>query len=125
MSVQVGDVWYRVAALPFDGGRVSLYATEWSVERVSESGRTVWLRDITGLGDTRRALVGAHRQFACPTRDEALASFKARKRRQVKILNAQIEAAKRALAAAEAGALDSGGYELCEPLRFDDTQEAR
>lgn len=40
----------------------------------------------------------ARKHFACPTKEDALVSFIARKHRQIKILEAQLNAAKHSLA---------------------------
>lgn len=45
----------------------------------------------------------AHKRYACPTPEEALESFRARKNRQVSILLAQVARAREALFMAERG----------------------
>jgi len=54
-----------------------------------------------GCGDKKFVLTGATKRFACPTKEEALKSFKARKRRQISILEAQAKHAREALHKAE------------------------
>lgn len=66
----------------------------------------VWIEEDFGdfhlLGSGPRFVnLTARKRFACPTKAEARESFKARKRRQIKILKAQIARAERALAALE------------------------
>lgn len=61
----------------------------------------VQLRDIRGR--RRFVLRASHKRYACPTRAEAMASYKARKTRQVAILSAQLRRAKRALNMANEG----------------------
>jgi hypothetical protein len=48
--------------------------------------------------DLKFVLLTAKKQYACATKEEALTSFLARKERQIKILEANLERAKRALA---------------------------
>lgn len=94
-------VWYRYEECRHtDGVRVTL--REYPVLRKTPKG--VWLD--TGFGGSRFVLRDAHKRWACPTKDEAEESFKARKRRQIKILRRQLEDAHKALAAAENGDLN-------------------
>lgn len=61
---------------------------------------------------TKFVLLTAKKKFACPTIEEALESFKARKKRQIKILNEQLDRAKRALEISEK--INHKGSELSE-----------
>lgn len=58
---------------------------EWTVVR--ETPKT-YLVEHWGL--RRRVLKGAHKQFACPTKEAALVSYQARKERQARILRGQL-----------------------------------
>jgi hypothetical protein len=49
----------------------------------------------------RFVLLSARKRFACETKEEALESFKARKRKQIKILKAQLKRAEMALSSAD------------------------
>ena len=78
--------------------RVSLLCLQFEVVSVTPCG--VWLR--TGELNARRpgerwVRRDAHKRWACPTKEEALRSYRARKRRQIKILRAQLREAKAAL----------------------------
>jgi len=65
---------------------------------LSETPKGVWL-DIAGV--TRRfVLMGARKRWACPTEPEARESFIARKQRQIRILEAQLDRARTSLALA-------------------------
>jgi hypothetical protein len=94
MSAKVGDVWYRI-----EDGSAQNWVREFVVAKVTTCG----VRLSDGFSKPRMVLEGARRRFACPTREEALESFIARKRRQLKILRAQIQRVERALADANAG----------------------
>lgn len=56
---------------------------------------------VDNCGTPRFVLSGAYKRFACPTKKEAIDSFIARKKRQVRILMAQREIAQKALLVAE------------------------
>ena len=74
-----------------------IMAQELMVIRVTPSG--VWVNDY---GRKRFVLNGAKKKFAHPTKELALASFIARKERQITILTAQFERITNALKAAQA-----------------------
>ena len=63
--------------------------------------------------DKRFVLRDARKKFACLTKADALESFKARKRRQIQILEGQLEKAKRALKLAER--IDHGEHQRNTP----------
>lgn len=77
----------------------------------------VWLREIIPPfeGEARFVLTGARKRFACPTVEEALASFRARKLRQIAILQANARLAQRALALVPTSG-QQGGPTLLAPL---------
>lgn len=58
----------------------------------------VW---VDTYGIPRFVLSGAHKRFACTTKKEAIHSFIARKKRQVRILKSQCEIARSALSIAK------------------------
>jgi hypothetical protein len=71
---------------------IHVYFREFDV--IKETPRGVWI-DIYGA--KRFVLKEARKRYACPSKEEAKESFKARKTRQIKILTKQLENAKRAL----------------------------
>lgn len=83
--------YYRYDNLLTTGG-VSVYLTEFTLVKKTPKG--AW---IESFGLKRFVRDEAHKQFACPTKEQALESFRARKKRQIKILTKQLELAKRAL----------------------------
>ncbi|KVP65669.1 hypothetical protein WJ96_04695 [Burkholderia ubonensis] len=104
---QVGDTWYR-----YEDRRVG-HADEWgdlvhvsvqvshytyTVTKVTPKG--VWLSSGFG-GSNRFVLLGARKRFAHPTKEEALESLMARKARQIRILEKQLEYARTARVMAE------------------------
>ena len=105
------EVWYRYEDRAREGGDVSIVLLEFRAVR--KSAKCVWLDD--GFGRERRVLIGARKQFACPTKVGALQSFQRRKIRQRDITRAQSYRAERALEEAEelwrtfeCGAADTG-----------------
>ena len=77
---------------PMGRGRVAVELTQYEVESVTKHG--VWLR----VGYTTRFCKNeAHKRFACPTQEEAMESFIARKQRQLRILTAQANHVREAL----------------------------
>jgi hypothetical protein len=99
------EVWYRVVDLryaptldewdrPQGNGRSAVQVREYPVLRHTERG--VWLE---GYGETGRRFVlrDARKRFACPTREEAWESFRARKQKQLRLLTAQIAHVRRVL----------------------------
>jgi hypothetical protein len=91
------EVWYRVVDFryaptldewdrPQGNGRSAVRVNEYLVLRHTERG--VWLH-LDGWG-RRFVLRDARRRFACPTREEAWESFRARKQRQLRLLTAQV-----------------------------------
>jgi hypothetical protein len=57
--------------------------------------------EVSDSTDKRFVNLQARKKFACETEEEALLSFMARKKRQIRILDSQLQQAKQALAAAE------------------------
>lgn len=62
---------------------------------IKHTSKGVWIR--CGPNKKKFVLSSARKRYAWPTRREALISFKARKRRQIEILHAQLDRAKEAL----------------------------
>lgn len=60
-----------------------------------------WIRLFHSSDDKKWVSKTAKKRFAYPSREDAITSFKARKKRQVKILEEQLSRAKRALALSE------------------------
>lgn len=105
------EYWYRyddvAYAAPVDEygnprgvGRIEVRLSEFLVLKVTLHG--VWLDYITGTAKGRFVLRTANKRFACPTKEEALVSYIARKNRQIAILTAQLRRANRGRAIAVA-----------------------
>lgn len=103
------DIWYRYIdiqfAPPMDefehlsvGGEVKVHLQEYKVIRETPKG--VWLCSVIGdyeCSDRRFVLRGTRKQFACPTKEQAMESFVARKKAQIRIYTARIKRAEEAL----------------------------
>jgi hypothetical protein len=111
MDETSGEVWHRFEDFctapplnewdePCGDPGVQLRHRTFEVVKTTKHG--VWLREIIPPfdGETRFVLSGARKRFACPTEEEALASFRSRKHCQIAILQANIRLAQRALALA-------------------------
>jgi len=81
------------------GGRSYVSTVPFRVLRETPKG--VWLEDGGAFGGKRFVLRDARKRFACPTQEEALESFRARKQRQLKILQAQVRHVETVLRMAE------------------------
>lgn len=79
-----------------DAGTMRLEPTEYPIIKDTPCG--AWVDDY---GRKRWVNLEATKKFACRSKDEALASFIARKRRQIEILERQLADARRALKKAE------------------------
>lgn len=119
---KVGDVWYRYV----DDLRIGLDEYSPSEMRVSEltyrvlsvTPKGVWVADDTRstygyvrscygfIQGKRFILKNATARYAYPTKEMALKSYIARKKRQISILSAQIKTAKDALAIANLMLID-------------------
>lgn len=89
------EYYYRAEDRPSIFGDRGVYVSYRRYPVIKHTPCGVWLA-LTSM-DRRFVLKAAHKQFACPTKEAALVSFRARKRRQVAILTAQLERAKLAL----------------------------
>lgn len=77
---------------PLPGYTMEVHLHKFPIERRTPKG--VWIR---GWGGMRFVLLSARKRYACPTIEEALESFQARKNRQIKILKGQLQRAELAL----------------------------
>ncbi len=109
------EVWYRYDdvhyAPPLDElyrpcgkARVELKLKEFKVLSQTEKG--VWLVWKAGnfIGSTEEkkfVLKDAHKRYACPTKEEALESYTARKKSQIRKLKAQLSSTEEALGLVE------------------------
>jgi hypothetical protein len=85
-------MYYRYQETRYSGGVLMLTKSSFPVLKDTPSG--VW---VSVYGQRRFVKTDAKKRFACPTESEALESYHARKRRQVKILRAQLASAEAAL----------------------------
>ena len=89
---------YRVNVMRLvDGVRIP-YMYEYPVIKTTPCGAWIEL----ALGERRFVNFQARKRYACPTKADAIESFRARKRRQMAILTAQLKDAQRCLDAVEA-----------------------
>jgi hypothetical protein len=99
--------WYRVEdgryaptldefERPMGNGRPFLTVREFTVHKETPCG--VWLDD--GYGNQRHVLYQSRKRFACPTLEEAWESWRARKRKHLRLLEAQVRHVHEALALA-------------------------
>lgn len=92
-DIDGGERWYRYEQWLFTDGIVKIRCDSFPILRKTRCG--VWL-DL-GFGEKRFVLSNAKKRWACPTKGEAMESFKARKLRQIKILDGQLKRSKEAL----------------------------
>lgn len=91
------EVLYRYEDLHYaDHLHVQVILREFLITKITPRG--AW---VDNYGTPRFVLSGAYKRFACPTKKEAIESFIARKKRQVRILTAQCEIAQKSLLVAE------------------------
>ena len=109
------DVVYSLGVDEFDdpipGGWVRVELREYRVLRRTPKGVRIedWgIPRVRRLSDGSEKLVygkfvllDARKRFACPTKEEALDSFKARKKKQIRILKEQLKRAEDALSFAD------------------------
>ena len=79
------------------GGRIKIDLSEYSVIKETPCGYWIPRYSTSYYRDDEKRWVSncTRKRFAYPTKEEALKSFVARKNRQVKILTAQLDTAKR------------------------------
>jgi len=95
------DLCYAVGPLDLYSTNIKVILQEFPITKTTPKG--VW---INNLGIPRFVLLNAYKRFACPTKEEALESFMARKTRQIKILAEQSQIACEALSIAKNMQLD-------------------
>lgn len=102
------DIWYRFAECRVSNGvdeyenglghHMEVRCNTYRVVRRTPKG--AWIVQVWGKntsGRKRFVLTASHKHYACPTVDEAKASFRARKKKQISIYSARIADAKKAL----------------------------
>lgn len=111
-KLQIGDLFYRFDDRFTAYDEVRLDEQKFTVEKITRHG--VWIRSWFGFS-RHFVLLSARKKYAHPSREEARASFEARKRRQISILQVQLERAEKALGLAQnlptSEGLDLGGME--------------
>jgi hypothetical protein len=102
--MEIGQEMYRYVETVFEGGIVSIDVDIYTVRKITPCGIRVAGKSISdwlierGYVKTRFVLTrDCNKRFAWPTKEEALTSFIARKRRQLSILEHQTDIAKAAL----------------------------
>jgi len=95
------EVWYRYEEVRYSPGtdeygdplpyrgRLEVKLDEYEVIKTTPKG--VWIRLYSWGNEKRFILRGARKRYACPTKEEAIESFRARKERQRRILTSQLE----------------------------------
>jgi hypothetical protein len=106
-SSHLSNTWYRYEDSRTTNG-IHVYLREFHVIKYTEKG--AWIEQY---GQERFVLKDARKRYACPSKEEALESFRARKKRQILILTSQLERAKLALSYSGEGS-DSTLYSLVE-----------
>lgn len=91
-------MYHRFQETRYSSGVVMLLKSEFPVIKETPTGVIL---DVYGV--RRFVRRDARKRFACPTVDEALQSYHARKRRQVRILRHQLASAEAALKLCEHG----------------------
>lgn len=87
---------YRIESSPCEDGRTFIHVHEYEV--VKETPKGYWIM-LSNFDVTRRWVPKiSQKKFACSTVKSAMESFVARKKRQIKILQAQLDRAKSAFA---------------------------
>jgi hypothetical protein len=82
---------YRYDTMIYEGGKVQLYL--WSMLVLIETKCGVQVQG-TSYGKNRFINLSAKKKWAYPTKEEAFEGFKARKRRQIAILESNLEIAR-------------------------------
>ncbi len=109
------DHWYRYEEIRYapvadeygerhGKGNMEIRLREFTVDKTTPKGVWIFARD--GRRFVRR---DTNKRYACPTVEEAVESFKARKRRQIRILSNRLHDAEEALTRMKSGRL-SGYY---------------
>lgn len=94
---------------PLPGYVLKLYLQKFEILKRTPKGAWIKLYEFSfDEKDKKFVLLTARKKFACKTKDEALESFKARKRRQIEILDRRLKKAKLALELAEERNFEAG-----------------
>jgi len=112
------EIWYRYIDVAYStgydeytdrstGSIIEVELREYEVLRRTPKG--AWINaspfrsttSVRGIADEKFVLLSARKRFAHPTKDEAMTSFIARKRAQIRIYEARVKRAKEALLRAE------------------------
>jgi hypothetical protein len=113
------EYWYRYENRTVSTGWDSDYEVStgsrvevslWKFRVLKHTPKGVWLQRYVVYGDKRFVLRDARKRFACPTIEEALASFIARKDRQIRIHTARLREAEEARTIAQES-LDRGEFD--------------
>ena len=91
---------YRFQEMRWVGDRLSLVLHRFPVLKMTPCGA-----QINVFGRRRFVLLNATKRYACPTEAEAMESYRARKRRQVRILRHRLAEAEAALQLDHDGAM--------------------
>jgi len=98
--------WFRIVdgryAAPLDEldrpmGEGQTYVTLYRYRVLKETPCGAWLEDGCCINGRRFVLRDARKRYACPTLDEAVASFRARKKQQLRILTNRVRRVHEAL----------------------------
>lgn len=79
------------------GTKVSVHLSKHLIVKRTPKGAWINLDNLGGLTPRRFVLLTALKQWACVSQEEALKSFKARKARQIKILENRLKDAREAV----------------------------
>lgn len=100
-DVKLGDVWFRYEDGPAHYFGWPFEPDQYEVVKVTPCGcRVRFSKGSFSIGRDRFVLIGARKQYAWPTAAEALESYRARKRKQIRIYSAKLAEARRCLAVA-------------------------
>lgn len=117
------EIWYRYEETryspgcdetdnPLPGTIVKVHALEFGVIKKTPKG--AWIARNWGAGnlsgEKRFVLLAATKRYACPTEEEALTSFLARKRKQIAIYARRIRVAEAAIDIASRHDLNRATY---------------
>lgn len=75
----------------------------WALPVLKHTPKGVW---VDNFGQRKFVLLDSRKQYASPTKEAAMEAFKARKKRQISIINARLKSAQAALAVAEVADLE-------------------
>ena len=101
--------YHRVDAYE-DGPNIIIYTTSYPV--ISKTPCGVWIDNTYYMGSHSKRFINNSwkKRWACPTVEEALRSFKARKKCQILKLKSQLQSAEDFLVASESCVFDPDGY---------------